>query len=76
MAIGVLDRERVTGAMRALDENDGLPALRRCVARLHFARTIAAASQPAVEALAELLRQRLSGRGPWQWDTLSARSPS
>ncbi|WFF40998.1 LysR family transcriptional regulator [Salinicola endophyticus] len=75
MAIGVLDRERVTGAMRALDENDGLPALRRCVARLHFARTIAAASQPAVEALAELLRQRLSGRGPWQWDALSARSP-
>ncbi|KAA0017187.1 LysR family transcriptional regulator [Salinicola corii] len=73
MAIGVLDRERVTTAMRALDESDGLPPIRRCVARLHFAQAIDVASQPAVEALAQLLRERLHGRGPWQRDALSGR---
>ncbi|MGM8852192.1 LysR substrate-binding domain-containing protein [Salinicola halophyticus] len=75
MAIGVLDRERVTTAMRALDESDGMPPLRRCIARLHFAKAIDNASQPAVDALAQLLRERLQGRGPWQRDALSGRDP-
>lgn len=74
MAIGVLDRERVTTAMRALDESDGMPPIRRCIARLHFSPAIDDASRPAVEALAQLLRERLLGRGPWQMDSLSERS--
>jgi len=66
LAISVIDRERVTPAMRELGDDDGLPALRPCQARLHFARRIDAASRPAVEALAALLRERLTGRGPWR----------
>ncbi|PMR75695.1 LysR family transcriptional regulator [Billgrantia endophytica] len=66
LAISVLDRERLTTAMRELGPEDGLPPLKRCEARLHFARHIDAASQPAVDALANLLRERLSQRGPWR----------
>lgn len=66
LAISVIDRERLTPAMRELDVDDGLPALRPCQARLHFARHIEAASRPAVEALAALLGERLKGRGPWR----------
>ncbi|MFY0992808.1 LysR family transcriptional regulator, partial [Halomonas sp. C05BenzN] len=66
LAISVLDRERLTPAMRELDVGHGLPALQRCEARLHFARHIEASSRPAVEALASLLRDRLAQRGPWR----------
>ncbi|WP_110685734.1 LysR substrate-binding domain-containing protein [Salinicola aestuarinus] len=73
MAIGVIDRERLTTAMRSLGEADDMPPLRQCEARLHFARAIDATSRSAVEALATLLRERLLGRGPWQTDSLSER---
>lgn len=66
LAISVLDRERLTPAMRELGEAEGMPALGRCEARLHFARAIEPASQPAAQALADLLRERLRGRGPWR----------
>lgn len=66
LAVSVLDRERLTPAMRELGEAEGLPALGRCEARLHFARLIEPGSRPAAEALAELLRERLRGRGPWR----------
>lgn len=66
LAIGVLDRQRLTPAMRELGEADGLPALRTCEARLHFAPRIEPASRPAVDALAALLRERLFQRGPWR----------
>ncbi|MGQ4877765.1 LysR family transcriptional regulator [Billgrantia sp. LNSP4103-1] len=66
LAISVLDRERLTPAMRELGETEGLPELDRCEARLHFAHPIEPGSRPAAEALAELLRERLRGRGPWR----------
>ncbi|KAA0010834.1 LysR family transcriptional regulator [Billgrantia pellis] len=66
LAISVLDRERLTPAMRELGSAEGLPALDRCEARLHFARHIEAESRPAVEALAAMLRERLQERGPWR----------
>lgn len=65
LAVGVIDRERVTPGMRELGEGDGLPPLRPCMARLHIARQLPAPSRPAVEALAELLHERLFERGPW-----------
>ncbi|SDL88404.1 DNA-binding transcriptional regulator, LysR family [Modicisalibacter muralis] len=70
LAIGVLDRQRLTPAMRELGEAEGLPALRPCEARLHFATRIERASRPAVEALAVLLRERLFERGPWRADAM------
>lgn len=65
LAISVLDRERVTSAMRVLGEEDGLPALSACEARLYFAERIHRDSRQAVEALATMLRERLFQRGPW-----------
>ncbi|ALM50993.1 LysR family transcriptional regulator [Halomonas huangheensis] len=65
LAISILDRQRLTPAMRMLTPEDGLPALAGSEARLYFSRRVGAASWPAVEALAELLRQRLEGVGPW-----------
>lgn len=66
LAISVLDRERLTPAMRELGAAEGLPGLDRCEARLHFARPVDPGSRPAAEALADLLRERLRGRGPWR----------
>lgn len=66
LAISVLDRERLTTAMRELGQGDGLPALKGCEARLHFGRHIEEASRPAVDAMASLLRERLGQRGPWR----------
>lgn len=66
LAIGVIDRERVTSSMRELGEEDGLPPLPACKAQLHIARHIDANSRQAIEALAALLRERLAGRGPWR----------
>mgnify|MGYP001627746704 CR=1 FL=1 len=66
LAIGVIDRERVTSSMRELGDEDGLPPLPTCQAQLHFAKRIDANSRLAVEALAVLLRERLVGRGPWR----------
>jgi hypothetical protein len=66
LAISVLDRERLTSAMRELRAAEGLPALDRCEARLHFARYVEAESRPAVGALAAMLRERLRERGPWR----------
>ncbi len=65
LAVSVLDRERLTSAMRELGSEDGLPPLKRCEAKLFFARQIEVSSRPAVEALAALLRERLHERGPW-----------
>lgn len=72
LAISVLDRERLTPAMRELGAAEGLPELSRCEAGLHFARKIDAGSRPAVNALADLLRERLAHRGPWRtgWQSL------
>lgn len=66
LAISVIDRERLTPAMRELGIEEGLPPLRPCEARLHMAQHIEAASRPEVEALAALLRERLQARGPWR----------
>ncbi|WP_346796812.1 LysR family transcriptional regulator [Halomonas sp. Bachu 37] len=66
LAISVLDRERLTPAMRELGEAEGLPPLKPCVAKLFFARHIEPGSRAAVEALATLLREHLSVRGPWR----------
>lgn len=66
LAISVIDRERMTSAMRELGSEDGLPRLQPCQARLHCARHVDRSSKPAVDALAALLRERLQGRGPWR----------
>ncbi|SHF28832.1 DNA-binding transcriptional regulator, LysR family [Modicisalibacter ilicicola DSM 19980] len=65
LAVGILDRRRLTPAMRVLDESDGLPSLHGGEAKLYFGQRIAADSRPAVEALAALLRERLHRRAPW-----------
>ncbi|WP_227370503.1 LysR family transcriptional regulator [Halomonas sp. M20] len=65
LAISILDRQRLTPAMRVLDENDGLPPLIGGEAKLYFGRNIAKDSRPAVEALAALLRERFHQRAPW-----------
>lgn len=65
LAISIIDRERLTADMLELGEGEGLPTLQPCQAQLHFAKHIDEASRLAVEALAELLRERLRGRGPW-----------
>lgn len=67
LAISVIDRERLTPAMVELGPEDDLPALPGCQASLHQARRIDASSRQAVEALAELLEERLFERGPWLW---------
>ncbi|PXX96706.1 LysR family transcriptional regulator [Halomonas sp. LBP4] len=66
LAISVIDRERLTSAMRELGRDEGLPPLPPCEARLHVGKRIEEASRPAVEALAALLRERLHERGPWR----------
>ncbi|WP_192035824.1 LysR substrate-binding domain-containing protein [Halomonas sp. YLGW01] len=66
LAIGVLDRERLTPAMRELGPADGLPALTGAEVRLHLGQRMSAASKPAVEALAALLHERLYQRGLWR----------
>ncbi|ODC04398.1 LysR family transcriptional regulator [Terasakiispira papahanaumokuakeensis] len=66
LAISVIDRERMTPMMRELGSAEGLPSLRPCQAQLHLAPQIDDESSEAVEALAQLLRQRLHQRGPWR----------
>lgn len=66
LALSVIDRERVTPAMRELGPEEGLPVLRPCTARLHYAKHIEAVSLPAVHALGALLQARLYDRGPWR----------
>lgn len=73
LAVSILDRQRLTPRMRVLDEAEDLPHLGTSDACLYFSRRIAAASWPAVEALAGLLRQRLSGAGPWAANSREAR---
>ena len=65
LAISILDRQRLTPAMRVLDESDGLPSMEGGEAKLYFGRRIAKSSRPAVEALADLLRERFHQRAPW-----------
>lgn len=66
LSISVLDRERLTPAMRELGPADGLPALTGGEAQLHLGKRMSAASKPAVEALAALLHERLYLRGLWR----------
>ncbi|WP_458525244.1 LysR substrate-binding domain-containing protein [Onishia taeanensis] len=66
LSISVLDRERLTPAMRELGPADGLPALTGGEAQLHLGKRVSAASMPAVEALAALLHERLYQRGLWR----------
>ncbi|MFD2191473.1 LysR family transcriptional regulator [Pistricoccus aurantiacus] len=66
LAVGILDRQRLTPAMRELGEAEGLPALQPCEAQLHFGKRIPRGSRPAVDALAALVRERLLQRGPWR----------
>jgi len=65
LAVSILDRQRLTPSMRVLGEAEGLPELGESQACLYFSRRIAASSWPAVEALAVMLRRRLSQVGPW-----------
>ncbi|MDN3556048.1 LysR substrate-binding domain-containing protein [Halomonas maura] len=62
LAVSILERDRLTPAMRELGEAEGLPSLPACEAQLHYGRQVTAASWPAVEALGELLKQRLGRR--------------
>lgn len=62
LAVSILERDRLTPGMRELGAAEGLPPLPGCAAQLYYGRQIAAASWPAVEALGELLRQRLGRR--------------
>jgi DNA-binding transcriptional LysR family regulator len=66
LAISVLDRERLTPAMRELGPADGLPALTGGETQLHISKRMSAASKPAVDALAALLHERLYQRGLWR----------
>lgn len=68
LAISVLDRERVSTAMRILGEAEGLPPLSSCEAGLYFSKRINRDSRQAVDALATMLRDRLIKRGPWHGD--------
>lgn len=63
LAVSILERDRLTPAMRELGEAEGLPALQGCEAQLHYGRRVSAASWPAVEALGEMLTQHLGRRG-------------
>ncbi|GED22581.1 LysR substrate-binding domain-containing protein [Halomonas halmophila] len=60
LALGILERDRLTPAMRELGEAEGLPVLKGCEAQLHYGRHVSAASWPAVEALGALLKQQLA----------------
>ena len=62
LAVSILERDRLTPAMRELGEPEGLPVLQGCEAQLHYGRRVSAASWPAVEALGELLKQQLARR--------------
>lgn len=65
LAVSILDRQRLLPSMRVLDESDGLPELSESQACLYFSRRIDAASWPAIQALADMLRERLARVGPW-----------
>lgn len=65
LAVSILDRQRLLPSMQVLDESDGLPQLSDSQACLYFSRRIDAPSWPAVQALADMLRQRLAQVGPW-----------
>lgn len=62
LAVSILERERITPAMRILGGADGLPELKGCEAQLHYGRHVSAGSWPAVEALGNLLKRQL-GQG-------------
>lgn len=66
LAVSVLDRERLTPAMRELGPADGLPRLSAGEARLHVGSRIEPGSRQAVDALAQLLIDRLRPGGPWR----------
>ncbi|HSP57095.1 MAG TPA: LysR substrate-binding domain-containing protein [Halomonas sp.] len=63
LAVSILERDRLTPAMRELGAAEGLPALQGCEAQLHYGRRVPAASWPAVEALGEMLTRHLGRRG-------------
>ncbi|WP_136248462.1 LysR substrate-binding domain-containing protein [Halomonas borealis] len=63
LGVGLLERERLTPAMRVLGEAEGLPRLAECHAELHYGRRIDASSWPAVEALGEMIKARLGRHG-------------
>ncbi|GEK73729.1 MULTISPECIES: LysR substrate-binding domain-containing protein [Halomonas] len=62
LAVSILERDRLTPAMRELGEAEGLPRLADCQAELHYGRGVNAASWPAVEALGEMIKARLGQR--------------
>ncbi|MBB3141364.1 LysR substrate-binding domain-containing protein [Halomonas organivorans] len=62
LAVSILERDRLTPAMRELGEADGLSPLPGCQAELHYGRRVTAASWPAVEALGTLIKARLGQR--------------
>ncbi|MCH8552808.1 MAG: LysR family transcriptional regulator [Natronospirillum sp.] len=66
LAIGVIDQERLKPTMRELTEEDGLPPLKPGQARLHRAARIEPAARDAADALANLLTEQLTDRGPWR----------
>lgn len=66
IAIGVIDRERLKPGMRELGPDDGLPALEFGHARLHRTHKIDPNAIEAVDALADLLVEQLTDRGPWR----------
>ncbi|HSH47354.1 MAG TPA: LysR family transcriptional regulator [Halomonas sp.] len=74
LAVSILDRQRLLLSMRVLDESDGLPELSESQACLYFSRRIGAASWPAIQALADMLRERLARVGPWPGTRARARA--
>ncbi|SHK88381.1 LysR substrate-binding domain-containing protein [Halomonas caseinilytica] len=62
LAVSILERDRLTPAMRELGAAEGLPVLRGCEAQLYYGRQVSAASWPAVEALGELVKRQLGQR--------------
>ncbi len=72
LAVSVLDRERLTPGMRELGEADDLPPLQPCRASLHRAARVESSAGPAADALAALLTEQLTDRGPWRSQTRTA----
>ncbi|TGG91786.1 LysR family transcriptional regulator [Natronospirillum operosum] len=66
LAIGVIDQERLKPTMRELTAEDGLPPLKPGQAGLHRAARIEPAARDAADALANLLTEQLTDRGPWR----------